>query len=152
MKPGKCVDRIERMKGVEREYQVATMAKEVLIEGLGQDTTMLTKKGLHQADLNSLQANLEATYLVRLFAEFETGLKDYWKNGLTKNSRTGVRDIIESLSSRFKILDAAKTNAHAVRKYRNRLVHEEDADGEPVDLKNARGYLCRFFGFLPSDW
>ena len=90
--------------------------------------------------------------MIRLFAEFETGLRDYWTNGLQRNPDTRVRDLIESLAASRTILDAVRTNAHAVRKYRNRLVHEEDAVADPLGIKDARGYLCRYFGFLPENW
>lgn len=152
MKPGKCVDRIERMRAVEREFDVAVMAGDALDEALQHNTALLTTAGLHLADFKSLRATLEATFIIRLFAEFETGIRDYWNKGLHRSPRARIRDIVESLASRRRILDAIKINVHAVRRYRNRLVHEEDADADLVSIEEARGSLCRFFGYLPGDW
>ena len=100
-----------------------------------------------------VQENLELTYLIRMFAEFESGLLDYWKNGLGKRSRPGASALIDSLSSRHKVFPQVRTDAHSVRRYRNRLVHEEDAeDTASVNLADARNHLCRFFSHLPEDW
>ena len=152
MKPGKKTDRSERMKSVEREYQVAEMARAVLEEALIQDSGLLTAKGLTVVDLRQYRGKLHDTYFIRLFAEFETGLKDYWKNGLGENPGTRIMDVITSVGAKRRILDAWRINVHAARKYRNKLIHEEDAEGNAVTLTEARRYLGRFFGCLPDNW
>lgn len=151
MRAGKCVERIERMRAIEREHDVATLANDVFLEVLGQDSALLQRHGLSQSDFKTLKSNLEITFLIRLFAEFETGLKDYWKNGMQKNPKARIVNVIGSIASRRKIPDPARLNAHAVRRFRNMLVHEEDSDAESVEIRSARGYLCRFFGHLPED-
>jgi hypothetical protein len=152
MKPGKCVERIERLRAVEREYQVAIAATEILLEALHRDPALLASRMLKHSDLQSFQTRLQATYLIRMFAEFETGLKDYWKNGQGKNPMAGIRDVIQSIASHRAVGDIVRLNAHAVRKYRNQLVHEEDAEADEVPIEAARRHLSRFFGYLPPDW
>jgi hypothetical protein len=152
VKPGKKTDRSERMKSVEREYGVAEMARAALEEALSQHSGLLTAKGLNVVDLRTYRSKLHDTYFIRLFAEFETGLKDYWKNGLGEDAKTRIMDVITSVGARHRIIDAWRINVHAARKYRNRLVHEEDAEGDPVTLVEARRYLGRFFGYLPDNW
>jgi hypothetical protein len=152
MRPGKCVDRIERMGAVEREYRVAVMAGDTLDQALGQDPALLTKSGLGKVDFDSLQTKLEDTFFIRLFAEFETGVKDYWKNGLNRNPETRIFDVIASLASKHKIPDANIIRVHMARKYRNKLVHEEDSEADSMGLSEARKSLCRYFGYLAPDW
>lgn len=152
MKPGKKTERSERMKSVEREYQIAETALAALEEALTQHSGLLTAKGLSVADLRTYRGKLQETYFIRLFAEFETGLKDYWKNGLHEDPQTRIMDVITSVGARHRILDAWRINTHAARKYRNRLIHEEDAESDPMNLTDARRYLGRFFGSLPDDW
>lgn len=152
MKLGKKSDRSERMKSVEREYGVAEMALAELEVALVKNSALLTAGGLSIADLRAYRAKLQDTYFIRLFAEFETGLKDYWKNGLGEKPQTRIMDVIDSVSSKHSVLDTWRFNAHATRKYRNRLIHEEDADGDEVTLIEARRYLGKFFGCLPDDW
>ena len=122
MKPGKKTDRSERMKSVEREHAVAEMARAALEKALIQHSGLLTAEGLTAADLGSYGNKLHDTYFIRLFAEFETGLKDYWKNGLGKDKGTRIMDVIDSVVARHRILDAWRINVHAVRRYRNRLI------------------------------
>jgi hypothetical protein len=56
------------------------------------------------------------------------------------------------ISSRHTVLDIVRIKAHAARKWRNRLIHEEDGEGDPVELSDARRYLGKFFGYLPENW
>ena len=149
---GKKTDRCERMKSVEREYQVAEKARTALEEALTYHSGLLTASGLTAVDLRTYRSKLHDTYFIRLFAEFETGLKDYWKNGLREDPSTRIMDVISSIGAKLRILDAWRINAHAARKWRNRLIHEEDAEGDPVTLTEARRYLGRFFGSLPENW
>jgi hypothetical protein len=140
------------MKAVERECQVAQMAIGALEKALAKDPSILTAVGLSAVDLRGCRERLLDTYFIRLFAEFETGIRDYWKYGLNEESTTRIMDVMESISARQRIVDAYRINAHAARRWRNRLVHEEDAEGEPVALTEGRRYLSRFFAWLPDNW
>ena len=152
MKPGKKTERSERMKSVEREYQVAERARAALEKALVTHSDLLTSSGLDSIDLRTYQNRLQDTYFIRLFAEFETGLKDYWKNGLKGNPSTRIMDVIASVGARHRIPDEMRINVHAARKYRNTLIHEEDAQSEPITLADARRYLGKYFGRIPDDW
>jgi hypothetical protein len=152
MKPGKKADRSERMKAVEREYLVAEKALAALEEALERYSGLLTSSNLSSADLRSFRTRLHDTYFIRLFAEFETGIKDYWKNGLSRDGQTRIMDVIESLASKHAVLDIVRFKVHAARQWRNRLIHEGDATGEPVKLAEARSYLGRYLGYLPNTW
>jgi hypothetical protein len=154
--PGKKTERAERMKAVEREYQVATMSLAVLEEALRKQSDILNLQDLSMADLKNFRNKLEDTYFVRLFAEFESGLRDYWKNGLGKDQEergnTRVTDVVTSIGARLHILDSFRINAHATRKWRNKLVHDEDAEATQLTLAEGRRNLGRFFGCLPENW
>jgi hypothetical protein len=75
MRKGRRLDRIERMKSVEREYQVAIVARDTLIAALQSDPSTLTNEDLEYADFLALRKNLASTYLIRLFAEFERAVE-----------------------------------------------------------------------------
>jgi hypothetical protein len=140
------------MKDVEREYAVATISRDTMIEALKKDPSLLTKKNLNQADLDRLNENLSSTYLIRIFAEFETGLRAFWKTQRSRKPSIPVRDMIDSVSSKRNVEDVIRIDAHIVRKYRNSLVHDEDAEAEFVEIGTARKFLCKFFGRLPETW
>jgi hypothetical protein len=93
---------------------------------------------------------LDGTYIIRLFAEFETGLRLYWDSVRDTNPRT--RDLLDGIAALCGIPDDQWDNAHLVRDYRNSLVHEREEEVEPLPLAVARGYLCHFFSFLPWKW
>jgi len=152
VKPGKKTDRSERVKSVERQYFVAEKARETLEAALKAHSALLTGIGLDAADLSAFKSNLLDTYFIRLFAEFETAIKDCWKNGLNQDPRTRIMEVIDSLASRRKVLDSVRVNVHAARKWRNRLVHEDDTDATQVELPSARSSFGRFLGFLPDNW
>ncbi len=100
----------------------------------------------------AFKSNLLDTYFIRLFAEFETAIKDYWKHGLKEDPKTRIMDVIDSLASKRRVLDSVRVNVHAARKWRNRLVHEDDTDAAQVELSSARSAFGKFLGFLPDDW
>jgi hypothetical protein len=144
-------ERLDRIKAAEREYQAAVLAAMTLRAALRKDPGLLDPP-LTPADVLGLVKNLEATFLMRLFAEFEAGLRDVWANWCKKVSLPKAEDLLNSLAARRGVPDAARNNAHAVRKYRNALVHEGSETADPIPMDRARKYLCTFFGRMPLDW
>src|SRR5262249_30280832 len=137
-------------KAVEREYLAVRLATNRLLEAARRDSTLLRGQ-VDPRDLTRASDALEGTYLTRMFAEFETGLRLYWDTVRDTNPRT--IDLMNSLAGQRGIPDDVLDNAHRVRDYRNSLVHErEDEDAEPIPIATARGSLCRFFSFLPPRW
>jgi hypothetical protein len=92
------------------------------------------------------------TYLIRIFAEFESGLREYWKSISKKKTRPQVSDLIKSISSRRRADFKEIKNVENVQNYRNKLIHDEHSEAQPVDLMEARKSLCALFQRLPEDW
>jgi hypothetical protein len=113
------------------------------------DPTILRGR-VEPRDLVRASEALEGTYLTRMFAEFETGLRLYWDTLRDTNPRTV--DLLNSLAGQRGIPDDQRDNTHLVREYRNSLVHEREEDVDPIPIATARGHLCRFFSFLPYQW
>ncbi|HEX5269184.1 MAG TPA: hypothetical protein VFW33_01790 [Gemmataceae bacterium] len=148
----KRLARIERMRGVEREYQVAQVAVDLLKSALRADPSLLAARQLKRAHLELLVAQLEPTYFVRLYSEFEAGLRDVWASHFKKKRRPHAEQLIDALTSRQRVSDDYRRKVHTVRKYRNVLVHEGADETVPVALGRARSFLCTFFSFMPEDW
>ncbi len=139
-----------RIKAVDRQYAAVQLATSRLLEEGRKNPTVL-KGGVQHRDVVNASQDLEGTYLIRLFAEFESGLRQYWETIATTHPRT--KDLLDGLAARCRIGNDQRDNAHHVREYRNSLVHErEDEEGDPVPIAEARGYLCTFFSFLPREW
>jgi hypothetical protein len=145
-------ERLDRIKAVEREYEVAKTATEMLDEALKSNPSLLGRAKLSPADAQNLSENLEATYLLRLYAEFEAGLRDAWKNHFKRSRSPPMKALLNAVAAKCSVPEDDLDNAHAVRKYRNSLVHEEGEEAQTITLARARGFLCTFFGRLPLKW
>lgn len=138
-----------RIKAVEREYSATRFATDRLLESAKADPTIL-KGDLRPRDIVSASEGLDGTYVIRLFAEFETGLRSFWSS--VRHTSPGMHDLLEGVAALCGVPDFDRANAHGVREYRNSLVHEREEEVEPISVKDSRGYLCKFFSFLPRKW
>ncbi len=144
--------RLGQIKAVEREYLVGVAAVATLQTALRKDPSLLNKARVGLADFRNLLENLQKTFLVRLFAEFEAGLREVWVKHARKKAEAAIRDVITSPGVKHDVPETVRENVHAVRKYRNFLVHAGDTKAKAVPLDHARSYLCTFFSRLPDNW
>ncbi len=148
--------RLNRIVAVEQEYQAALTAAEWLKEQLsanpdfGENHGWKTKGGLDFCQ------NLETAYIVRLFSEFEAGLRDYWETYLGKTTEPTVYQLVYQAIPTQRFPQDKIDNADKVRKYRNFLVHDPEEDA-PADVsvftvKEAKRHLAAYFALLDAQW
>ncbi len=142
---------LNRLRAIEREFLAGRLAARRLKNAIEGDPTLLPPP-LTPRDVHRLNSNLEATFLVRLFAEFEAGLREVWADWCQKKTAPRMEELLNSLAARCSISDGQRDHAHAVRKYRNALVHEGSEGATAVSMGDARKYLCTYFSFMPVDW
>jgi hypothetical protein len=147
--PGEQFEWQRRIKEVEREHSAIRLATDRLLGEAQRDPTVL-EGSLRTRDIVHASERLDGTYIIRLFAEFETGLRLFWAT--RRNTEPPVRDLVNGVAALCVIPDDDRDSAHAVREYRNTLVHEREDQTEPISLADARSHLCRFFSFLPMNW
>jgi hypothetical protein len=140
---------LRRIKAIEREHESTRLAIDRLLEGARRDPTILTGD-LKLHDIIIASERLDGTYIIRLFAEYETGLRLFWKT--IRDTEPPTQDLLNGIAARRGIAPARIANAHTVREYRNTLVQERVEDVVAISSAEARGYLCRFFAFLPPTW
>lgn len=138
-----------QVKGVEREYRAVRLATDQLLEIASLDPTQLVQN-IDVRDVRNASERLESTYLIRLFAEFETALRTYWE--LSRDTHPPARDLIESIGRGRNVPSDWLAATHAVREYRNSLVHEGNEEVIKLTLANTRQHLCRFLSRLPENW
>jgi hypothetical protein len=147
--------RIEWIAAVAKEYLAAQSAADLLSEQLRANPSYGRNKGWDGKAGAAFDENLEATYLIRLYAEFEAGLRDYWENHLRKVTHPPMGQLIASVANQHFSLDSI-ANANAVREYRNYLVHSNEEEPPPdmrvFTVPEAKSHLCVFFGRLDADW
>jgi hypothetical protein len=146
---------IDRLKFVEREHRGAATAIEWLQRAIG-NVQVRIPDGTSPRDLEAARKNLSTTYLVRLWAEFESALLSYYRY-LTSDPDARIRaiDLVNYLAGARHgraIPEAARKDVHKVREYRNSLVHERTDLATPVGLVEARSHLNTFLGKLPEQW
>jgi hypothetical protein len=146
---------IDRLKFVEREHRVVATAIERLLRAI-LDGQVRTPDGTTPRDLVAAGASLETTYLVRLWAEFETALLSYYRflRG-DPEGRIRAIDLVKYLAGVRRgraIAEAVGDAVHEVREYRNSLVHERTDPATPVGLVETRRRLNTFLGKLPEHW
>ena len=138
-----------RIKAVEREYTALRQAADYFQRATRDDPT-ICKGNLRPGEIIAASQNLEGTYLIRLFAAFETAVRQYWNTNWDSYPKTV--DLLNGLAARCGIPDTQRDKAHLVRAYRNNLVHEREDEQETVTIALARSSLCHFFSFLPHQW
>lgn len=147
---------IDRIKRVEWEFDLVDWSLDYLESVLRHDPTTLPRRfdprKYAPAFRQDIRRNLEGTYLLRAFAEFETGLRLYWEATRKKAVPSSTKGLLDGIASRQKIPSDRIDAAHAVREYRNSLIHEREDDVEPVSLSDAIADLCQFFKYLPPRW
>lgn len=142
-------DWMERIKAIEREFLAMRFAASRLVSDV--QTGLAKLPGIEARDLHQASAMLEGTYLIRLFAEFETGLRSYWRVTRKKDPPARTRDLIDAIGAKRRVATQRILAAHEVREYRNALVHERQDSAIAVELANARRQLCRFLSHLPGS-
>jgi hypothetical protein len=140
---------IEKIKSIERDYLSTRLALDRLLHEARRDPTILTGD-LEPQDIVKASGRLEATYLIRLFAEFETGLRLFWTT--IRDTEPPTQHLLDGIAARCDIPAARLAGAHAVREYRNSLVHERDEEVIPIPIDQVRSHLYRFLAFLPPTW
>jgi len=144
--------RLEQISVIEREYAVALTAAEDLDERLRRNPSALDGDQLQVGDYQNFRNNLEPTYLIRVFAEFEAGLREAWEFAFYRITLPKTHDLIESIAAQRTIAGDWIASAHEVRIYRNALVHEGGGAAPAVPIQVACHYLRRFFSRLPHRW
>lgn len=140
---------LDRIKAVEREYFAARKAVDDFLAAIRAGAAKLPPNTKIR-DAETMSDALEGTYLVRLFAAFESGLRSFWAT--VKDSTPPSRDLIDGVAARRSIPDETRDGAHVVRRHRNGLVHEGSDEVATITLATSRGRLCTFFARLPDEW
>lgn len=141
--------RIEQIRAVEREYLVARRAVDEFSVALERGQTSLPPD-TKVRDTNAMAKNLEATYFIRLFAAFESAVREFY--GTLKSTAPPATDLIDAIAARRDVPDDLRDAVHSVREFRNALVHEQEGEPEAFTVSEARRHLTRCFSYLPPDW
>ena len=86
--------RLKRIAAIEQEYLAAATAADWLAKQLKADPSFGDQYGWEGRGGLDFSENVETTYIVRIYAEFEAGLRDYWRNYLGKDTKPGMAQLV----------------------------------------------------------
>ncbi len=148
--PGETFAWLVRLKEVEREHTSTRWATDHLLRSI-QEGAVRLEQNLKRGDITRASNRLEATYVIRLFSEFELGLKRFLK-AKGKKPPKNASQLIDRVASLVGFAGTFLTNAHKVRRYRNKLVHNLDEEVESLALRKATSIICTYMDRLQPHW
>jgi hypothetical protein len=140
---------VQRLASVGAEFEVAQVALSHLERSWHELGDLRAREGIGLGHVREAARNLEATYIIRLFSEFEGLL---YRHLAATYPRLRVPRTAEALINRValreRIPDAAREAVQTVREYRNSVVHREAAPVPAQTFQDASAALNRFLRLL----
>jgi hypothetical protein len=142
----------EKIKSVEREHSAMRIAADSLIASVSRNPGQL-EAHIRIRDVQRAADRLDGTYIIRLFAEFEAGLREFRKASKPQAaSAIRARDLLDSIAANQRIPHDQHGEAHKIREFRNAFLHDHLQPAATIAVRDARASLCKSFSFLPPSW
>src|SRR5947207_121868 len=87
------------LAGVRAEFDAARAGVEEILARISRGAHAAIPAATKVADLRQCAQNLEITYILRLFAEFEGVLRDYWIGGRKRKTVPNMRPLMNSIAA-----------------------------------------------------
>src|SRR5437867_301522 len=117
-------DAFNALRDVDQELYAARFALARIIRVVEDGQALHPAPEVRLSEFRRCEANLEATYAIRLFAEFERILRDYWMRRRRRATRPIMDTLMNNIAAYLQMSPADLAAAHEVREDRNILVHE----------------------------
>lgn len=148
--------RLQRIANVAQEFLAAKTAADWVQGCQEADPSFGDHHGWEAKAGIDFCENMEATYIVRMYAEFEAGLRDYWKTHLKRDTHPPMVQLVRHAIPNQMFSQDTVDDADDVREYRNYLVHDTEDDVpegiRPFTVAEAKRCLCAYFGRLDASW
>ena len=140
-----------RLNAVKRSFLTARATVDAFSSLAEADPDHLDDLGITIQELHQLAAELEGMYFLRLFAAFESCIRDYWRRGV-RNTKPLTEILISSLATRRGVPQDVLDEVQQIRDYRNSLTHDDHETVRSYTLEEAGRYLNTFLARMPRDW
>jgi hypothetical protein len=137
------------------EFKAARLAVSRLTEQVNADANIVVGQTAVREHLSSAHANLEGTYIVRIFAAFEAALRSYDRSRFHDPDReTKAATMIDQLGAldHIRVRNDIREGVHRVRRIRNFWAHDIDGNPEPMTIDRVRGLLQAYLDRFPKAW
>src|SRR5205085_1887635 len=147
---------LKRMANVVQEYMAGRTAADWLNSQTGPDPSFGWTKGWEPAAGEAFSDNLETTFIIRLYAEFEAGIRDYWESYRGRDSNPPMEVLLNQSVPTEAFTQDVIDDADDVREYRNALVHDMGGPLRPgviiFPLRQAQRALSTYFSRINPRW
>jgi hypothetical protein len=151
---------------VGKEYEASRVAVARLTDQVRMNANVLAEEPVARSGLSRASQNLEGTYVVRIFAAFESALRSYerwWHPARIGETRVDASQMIDEIGARNAddvprrrkraIGTQIRERVHQVRRSRNYWAHDDaDAMGDPMSLERAKMCLLDYIAKMPLEW
>jgi hypothetical protein len=148
------VEAFKKLADVRDGYETARQALSIALRAVQSPSPVQlgnAPQGITRHNIRQCAANLEITYLVRLFAEFEAILRDYFVSGWKRRTRPQMERLMDSIGTHCNVIANDLRDAHEVRNYRNDVIHNHLRHPN-LNFAECRSRLGRFVRWLPRRW
>jgi hypothetical protein len=137
-----------RMERSKSDYLAANEA----IKHYDESRACREQSALTDNDIKQYFYSMQDTYLIAMYAVFETILRDQWGKIRNKSTHPKMETLVDRIAVIRNIPRDLRDRVHSVRKWRNHLVHGNDSPPNvpiSVTFLNAHQYFCQFVRFIP---
>lgn len=148
--------RIARIASVAEEYRAARTAAGLLDERTKADPNYGEQFGWRQRAGRDFEDKLEATYIIRIYAEFEAALRSFWATYRRQQTHPAMVQLVNAAIPNQRFPQDVVDNADDLRVYRNFLVHDTE-DEPPADMvtfnvAEAKKHTCAYIACFDAEW
>jgi len=153
--PSRRFDWHEHLSSVAREYAATRLAVDRFQANIVAEPDLVPEKSKLRKGLRNADANLEGTYIVRLFAAFEAALRSYDRAQHHDPTRASdASTLIDQIGGRHgcRIDAIVRQHAQEVRRVRNYWAHESDENPGAMPITEVSARLQAYLSKLPPEW
>jgi hypothetical protein len=140
-----------RIKQVTSNYQTALRTVRTLIRLVEQQPELLRNYGLDLIEMRDVADQLHEIYFSRMFACFESSLRDFWR-AKVKVTKPLTEHLISSIAARRGVPQDTLDIVQEIRDFRNSLIHDEHSASRQFTIDEAIPHLNTYLARLPLEW
>jgi hypothetical protein len=141
----------ERLKQVYRNYQSSREISLIFTKIIKDNPQHLNDSDLTLGRVGDLAGELHDLYFARMFACFESILRDYWKTTV-RDTKPLTEQLISSIAGRLGIPEDTLDIVDEIRDFRNFLVHGDHEVDRRFTIEEATGHLNTDLSRFPLLW
>lgn len=146
---------VEQLRAVDTQRKSVTASLAFVVDNWERQNLRSEMPGLTPEDFRQAQTELDTTYFVRLYAEFEGLLKDHLLTNhpsIALPRKPKVDDVLAAVvkAEAFAIETPLRVRLNAVRDYRNSIAHASLGSAPSVRFVDALSALNAFVARLPA--